>query len=75
MRSRKKLDMADVIIYLYDSSDANSFSYLANIRVSLVMLLGNIAEGLSLVHVRQYRNNTRWIIYLACSSQPRRTST
>jgi len=26
--------MADVIIYLYDSSDANSFSYLANIRVS-----------------------------------------
>jgi Ras family protein T1 len=34
LRSRKRLDMADVIIYLYDSSDANSFSYLANIRVS-----------------------------------------
>lgn len=32
LRSRKKLEQADVIIYLYDSSDANSFSYVANIR-------------------------------------------
>ena len=35
LRNSKKLDMADVIIYVHDSSDTNSFSYISNLRVSL----------------------------------------
>ena len=35
LRSSKKTDMADIIIYVYDSSDTNSFSYISNLRVSL----------------------------------------
>ena len=33
LRNSKKLDMADVIVYVYDSSDTNSFSYISNLRV------------------------------------------
>ncbi|CAO1622591.1 unnamed protein product [Sympodiomycopsis kandeliae] len=32
LRSQAKLSLADVIIYVYDSSDTNSFSYVANLR-------------------------------------------
>ncbi|WWC64240.1 mitochondrial Rho GTPase 1 [Kwoniella dejecticola CBS 10117] len=32
LRNSKKLDMADVIIYVHDSSDTNSFSYISNLR-------------------------------------------
>ncbi|KAF8339972.1 mitochondrial Rho GTPase [Cantharellus anzutake] len=32
LRNSKKLDLADVIVYVYDSSDTNSFSYLSNLR-------------------------------------------
>ncbi|KAJ3532773.1 hypothetical protein NM688_g7374 [Phlebia brevispora] len=32
LRSSKKLDLADVIVYVYDSSDTNSFSYISNLR-------------------------------------------
>lgn len=35
LRNTKKLDLADVLIYVYDSSDTNSFSYISNLRVSL----------------------------------------
>ena len=34
LRSAKKME-ADVIVYVYDSSDTNSFSYISNLRVSL----------------------------------------
>lgn len=34
LRSSKKLDFADVIVYVFDSSDTNSFSYISNLRVS-----------------------------------------
>jgi Ras family protein T1 len=34
LRNSKKLDMADIIIYVHDSSDTNSFSYISNLRVS-----------------------------------------
>lgn len=33
LRNSKKLDLADVIVYVYDSSDTNSFSYISNLRV------------------------------------------
>ena len=36
LRNSKKLDMADIIIYVHDSSDTNSFSYISNLRVSLL---------------------------------------
>ncbi|EIW81024.1 mitochondrial Rho 1 [Coniophora puteana RWD-64-598 SS2] len=32
LRNSKKTDLADVIIYVYDSSDTNSFSYISNLR-------------------------------------------
>ncbi|ORX38936.1 P-loop containing nucleoside triphosphate hydrolase protein [Kockovaella imperatae] len=32
LRNSKKLDMADIIIYVHDSSDTNSFSYISNLR-------------------------------------------
>ena len=34
LRNSKKLDMADIIVYVHDSSDTNSFSYISNLRVS-----------------------------------------
>ncbi|KAL5519905.1 hypothetical protein ACEPAG_1565 [Sanghuangporus baumii] len=32
LRSSKKTDIADLIVYVYDSSDTNSFSYISNLR-------------------------------------------
>ncbi|PPQ63619.1 hypothetical protein CVT24_004372 [Panaeolus cyanescens] len=32
LRNSKKLDLADVIVYVHDSSDTNSFSYISNLR-------------------------------------------
>ncbi|KAK4686292.1 phosphatidylglycerol phospholipase C, partial [Tremellales sp. Uapishka_1] len=32
LRNSKKLDLADIIIYVHDSSDTNSFSYISNLR-------------------------------------------
>ena len=34
--TKQKLDACDVICFLYDSSDANSFSYIAKLRVNLI---------------------------------------
>ena len=34
LRTPKKVDLADVIVYVHDSSDTNSFSYISNLRVS-----------------------------------------
>lgn len=36
LRSSKKTDLADVIVYVYDSSDTNSFSYISNLRVRML---------------------------------------
>lgn len=33
LKSTKKTDLADVIVYVHDSSDTNSFSYISNLRV------------------------------------------
>jgi mitochondrial Rho GTPase 1 len=33
LRNSKKMDLADVIVYVHDSSDTNSFSYISNLRV------------------------------------------
>lgn len=32
LRNSKKMDMVDVIVYVHDSSDTNSFSYISNLR-------------------------------------------
>ncbi|BGP03689.1 Mitochondrial Rho GTPase 1 [Rhodotorula toruloides] len=32
LRSKKKLELADVLVFVYDSSDTNSFSYVSNLR-------------------------------------------
>lgn len=33
LRNKKKLELADVLVFVYDSSDTNSFSYVSNLRV------------------------------------------
>ena len=35
LRNPKRTDLADVIVYIYDSSDTNSFSYISDRRVSI----------------------------------------
>ena len=35
--------MADVIVYVHDSSDTNSFSYISNLRVSVAFLVLHVA--------------------------------
>jgi len=32
LRNSRKVDLADVIVYIHDSSDTNSFSYISNLR-------------------------------------------
>ncbi|KAI0036512.1 EF hand associated-domain-containing protein [Vararia minispora EC-137] len=32
LRASKKMDLADVMVYVHDSSDTNSFSYISNLR-------------------------------------------
>jgi mitochondrial Rho GTPase 1 len=39
LRNSKKTDLADVIVYVHDSSDTNSFSYISNLRVSPLSFL------------------------------------
>lgn len=55
LRNSKKLDQADVIIYVHDSSDTNSFSYISNLRVRWGGLVGSL--------LTLYSNNTLWIIF------------
>lgn len=38
LRNSKKTDLVDVIVYVHDSSDTNSFSYISNLRVCLRIL-------------------------------------
>lgn len=35
LRHSKRLALADVLVFVYDSADTNSFSYISNLRVSL----------------------------------------
>lgn len=39
LRNSKKTDLADVIVYVHDSSDTNSFSYISNLRVNTITFL------------------------------------
>jgi mitochondrial Rho GTPase 1 len=50
LRNSKKADLADVIVYVYDSSDTNSFSYISNLRVSAFSM---IRLRLTLILVKQ----------------------
>lgn len=34
LRNSKKLNRADAVVFVYDSADTNSFSYISNLRVS-----------------------------------------
>jgi len=37
LRNPKKTDLADVVVYVHDSSDTNSFSYISNLRQQYVL--------------------------------------
>jgi Ras family protein T1 len=43
LRNPKKTDLADVIVYVYDSSDTNSFSYISNLRVRPLLTVSRTA--------------------------------
>ena len=54
LRNPKKTDLADVIVYVHDSSDTNSFSYISNLRVRLFCALSPCAEQ------RVWSDHSRW---------------
>jgi Ras family protein T1 len=56
LRNSKKTDLADVIIYVYDSSDTNSFSYISNLRVCTASPLPRCPWLTT-----RYSNSTAWI--------------
>jgi Ras family protein T1 len=43
LRNSKKTDIADVIVYVHDSSDTNSFSYISNLRVRQTLLASEVS--------------------------------
>lgn len=45
LRNKKKLELADVLVFVYDSSDTNSFSYVSNLRVCLPLLFSRFIVG------------------------------
>lgn len=74
-------EMVDVMVYVHDSSDTNSFSYISNLRVSFLFSFfflerergrgrgrGKDADGC-------FSNNIVWIISRHCSWRQSRTST
>ena len=71
LRDAKTMDLADVIIYVYDSSDTNSFPYVSNLRVSGFL----INFGIVCFSNKISSNSTAWIIFLACLLLQNRTST
>jgi hypothetical protein len=54
LRNSKKLDMADIIIYVHDSSDTNSFSYISNLRVSTSPYHLSYADMTATILLRPY---------------------
>jgi hypothetical protein len=62
LRNSKKTDIADVIVYVHDSSDTNSFSYISNLRVSDL----SRATHFHLDYVSARSNNTVLITYPRC---------
>jgi Ras family protein T1 len=51
LRNSKNLDRADIIVYVHDSSDTNSFSYISNLRVSNRLDIADIQQQYSLDHI------------------------
>ncbi len=58
LSSKKKLDQCDLLCFVYDTSDANSFGYVAALRVRIKRKIRNKT------YVRFDRKNTRQIISL-----------
>jgi mitochondrial Rho GTPase 1 len=51
LRNSKKTELVDVILYIYDSSDTNSFSYISNLRVCLIL---QVLHRLLILQQQQY---------------------
>jgi hypothetical protein len=56
LRSSKKTDLADAIVYVHDSSDTNSFSYISNLRVCFFC----VALQTWVTNLIMSSNNTAW---------------
>jgi hypothetical protein len=48
LRNSKKMELVDVILYIYDSSDTNSFSYISNLRVCFILIFTSTGRLLTL---------------------------
>jgi hypothetical protein len=64
LRSAKKTELVDVILYIYDSSDTNSFSYISNLRVR-----GHYLSDMCLADT-PHSNSTVWITFQRCLFLP-----
>jgi len=61
LSSKKRLDQCDLLCFVYDTSDANSFGYVAALRVSANIRL--VVWPLSHVSCNGHRKSTRLITY------------
>lgn len=67
LRNSKKIDLADVIVYVHDSSDTNSFSYISNLRVS-VLGAARMADDLIEDNQQQYNLDHIPTLFVATKS-------
>lgn len=59
LSSKQRLDACDLLCFVYDTSDVNSFEYVASLRVST-----SDNAWMLMILISVYRKSTRWIIYL-----------
>ncbi|POW03282.1 hypothetical protein PSTT_11206 [Puccinia striiformis] len=71
LRNSKKLGMADVLVFVYDSSDTNSFSYISNLRQQFkvdhvpTLFVASKAD----LDLAQQRHEVQPDVYCPCVSQ------
>lgn len=68
LRNPKKTDIADVIVYVYDSSDTNSFSYISNLRVSRAAVSSNDSVSPLISAQQQYNLDHIPTLFVATKS-------
>jgi mitochondrial Rho GTPase 1 len=68
LRNSKKLRLADVLVFVYDSSDTNSFSYISNLRVSEILYRCSTLITHDNVCQQQYRVDDMPSIFVATKS-------
>lgn len=68
LRVSKKLALADVLVFVYDSSDTNSFSYISNLRVSFLLWRRGGGRLTTFLRKQQYKLDDVPSIFVATKS-------